>query len=584
MKFRALALDYDGTIAVNGVLDPRVKEAILEARARGVVVILVTGRILSELTKVAGDVSFFDAIVAENGAVLSFPNGYFRRIGEPPSELFLAELRRRRVGFLAGECVVDSDAGSAPEVLAAVRQLELPLSLVFNRDRLMMLPQGVSKGVGLRTALATLRLSVHNAIGIGDAENDHDLLATCEIGLAVAWGSKALKERADEILEGTGPSDVAGYIRTIAEELRLPAERMGRYRLTLGTDTEGRPVKVAVRGRNVLIAGEAQSGKSWLAGLACEQLILQGYSVCVLDPEGDYRTLESLPGVVIFAGQHSPPDLPDVARALRHPDMSVVIDLSHMAYLEKLEYLHTLLPMLAALRRSTGLPHRIILDEAHYFLHEENIKDLLDLNLGAYTLVTYRLSGLHPQVRKAIEAVVVKRITDPDEVRALVDMAGYPSGEADWQTMLRQLKPDEAAILPRSEEARGRLRRFHLLPRLSSHVRHKAKYLDIQLVPDQAFVFTENAKPVGSPVRALRDFIAPLRSLPGAVIAAHARRGDFSRWLASVFHDHALAADVRQIEQRSRQGCPDNLAALLISAIEQRYEFSPQGFVENDLP
>src|SRR5215469_3279753 len=123
MKMRALALDYDGTIAVNGVLDPRVKEAILDVRVRGVVVILVTGRILSELTKVAGDVSFFDAIVAENGAVLSFPNGYFRRIGEPPSELFLAELRRRRVGFLAGECVVDADAGSAPEVLAAVRQL-----------------------------------------------------------------------------------------------------------------------------------------------------------------------------------------------------------------------------------------------------------------------------------------------------------------------------------------------------------------------------------------------------------------------------------------------------------------------------
>ena len=582
MKFRVLALDYDGTIATNGVLDPTVRAAIIEARTRGVVVILVTGRILADLKNVAGDVSFFDAIVAENGAVLSFPSGYSRLIGQSPPEGLLAELRRRQVLFQAGECIIDTTADSAQQVLAAIRQLELPLSLLFNRDRLMILPQGISKGAGLRAALATLRLSVHNAIGIGDAENDHDLLATCEIGVAVAWGSPALKECADEILEGTGPCAVAGYIRRIAEELRLPPERMGRYRLTLGTEPDGSPLKVAVRGRNVLIAGEVQSGKSWVTGLACEQLILLGYSVCVIDPEGDYRTLESLPGVVTFAGEDSPPDLPDVARALRHADMSVIIDLSHLAYGQKVAYLYALLPMLAALRRTTGLPHRIVLDEAHYFLHEPNIKDLLDLNLGAYTLVTYRLSDLHPDVRKAIEAIVVKRIIDPADVRALVSMAGNPSVEADWRAVLAQLKIDEAAILPHSGEAHGRLQRFNLLPRLTSHVRHKAKYLDVELVSDQAFIFTEEGRPIGPPVRALRDFILPLKTLPQSVVVGHACRGDFSNWLATVFHDRVLAADISKIEQRCKQGHTDRLAELLINAIELRYEFSPERFVQED--
>ncbi|MGB9205882.1 MAG: hypothetical protein WCB94_18145, partial [Terriglobales bacterium] len=42
-------LDYDGTIARDGVLDPDVKAAIVEARAREIVVAIVTGRILSEL-------------------------------------------------------------------------------------------------------------------------------------------------------------------------------------------------------------------------------------------------------------------------------------------------------------------------------------------------------------------------------------------------------------------------------------------------------------------------------------------------------------------------------------------------------
>lgn len=583
MKFRVLALDYDGTIAQDGVLNPDVKSAIAEARARGIIVVLVTGRILFDLKRLMGDLSFFDAIVAENGAVLSFLSGHSRVIGQAPPAAFLNELRRRGLEFIAGECIVECDANCAPQVLAAIRQLELPLLILFNRGRLMVLPQSVSKGIGLRTALATLRLSVHNAIGIGDAENDHDLLSTCELGVAVGWGSQALKDQADEVLDGDGPRAVAGYIRQVAAELRLPPERMGRYRLNLGTDEDGRPLAVAVRGRNVLIAGEIQSGKSWVAGLACEQMILLGYSICVIDPEGDYRTLESLPGVVVFNGEDSPPELPAVARALRHPDMSAVVDLSHIAYAEKVEYLYTLLPMLAALRRTTGLPHRIVLDEAHYFLHEPNIHDLLDLNLGAYTLVTYRLSDLHPEVRKAIEAIVVKRITDPDEVHALIAMAGHPSLEATWGAILANLPISEAAVLPRSEEARGKLRRFELLPRLTSHVRHKAKYLDIQLVREQAFLFTDNGKPMGAPVRALKDFIKQLKTLPASVLAAHARRGDFSSWFAGVFHDNLLASDVRKIEQRSRLGHTENLSAALINAIVSRYEFSPEGS-DDDVP
>jgi hydroxymethylpyrimidine pyrophosphatase-like HAD family hydrolase len=582
MKFRVLALDYDGTIAQNGKLDPSVKAAILEVRVRGVVVVLVTGRILSDLGRVTGDLSFLDAIVAENGAVLSFSSGHSRLIGVPPPPVFLNELRRRRIDFLAGQCVVESDANWAPQILTVIRQLELPLSLLFNRDRLMVLPQGVSKGIGLRAALSTLRLSVHNAIGIGDAENDHDLLSSCEIGVAVGWGSQALKERADEVLEGEGPSAVASYIRRMAEEIRLPPERMGRYRLALGTDIDGRLLTVAVRGRNVLIAGEMQSGKSWINGLACEQLILLGYSVCVIDPEGDYRTLESLPGVVIFTGEDSPPELPDVARALRHPDMSVVIDLSHMADQEKVQYLYALLPMLAALRRTTGLPHRIVLDEAHYFLHEPNVKDLLDLSLGAYTLVSHRLADLHPDVRKAVEAIVVKRITDPAEVHALVAMAGQPSIESNWRAILGQLKIGEAALLPGSVEAHGGLRRFDLLPRLTAHVRHKAKYRDIPLVGEHGFVFTQDGRPMGPAVRALKDFIAPLKDLPPSVVAAHAQRGDFSNWLANALHDDTLASDIRRIEQNCKQGHTQNLSDLLIRAIERRYEFSSERSAKDD--
>jgi hydroxymethylpyrimidine pyrophosphatase-like HAD family hydrolase len=60
MKFSVLSLDYDGTIARAGKLDSDVRASIEEARARGIVVVLVTGRILSDLRQVAGGLDVFD--------------------------------------------------------------------------------------------------------------------------------------------------------------------------------------------------------------------------------------------------------------------------------------------------------------------------------------------------------------------------------------------------------------------------------------------------------------------------------------------------------------------------------------------
>jgi hydroxymethylpyrimidine pyrophosphatase-like HAD family hydrolase len=574
MKFGILALDYDGTIARDGVLDPDVKAAIMEARARGIVVVLATGRILSDLRQAAGNLDFVDAVVAENGAVIAFPNRQSRLIGHLPPQVFLDELRCRGIEFETGQCIVEADAASAPRILSVIRDLELPLVMLFNRSRLMVLPQAISKGTGLREALNTLRLSAHNAIAIGDAENDHDLLVQCEIAVAVSWGSAALQKEADEILRGDGPRAVAAYIRQAAKETRLPRDRRGRHRITVGASEDGRPLEVAIDGRDILVVGDPQSGKSWASGLACEQMILQGYCVCVVDPEGDYGTLESLPGVVVLGGDDPPPDIPDVARALRHYDLSVVVDLSRVPYEEKVSYLKALLPMLVSLRRTTGLPHRIVIDEAHYFLHEPNVNELLDIDLGAYTLVTYRPSDLHPDLRKGIDVVVVKRLTQPREVQTLLTMVGNRNVEPEWTTTFGGLAANEALLLPGTEESEGKLRRFRLLPRLTPHVRHQTKYFDIQLVGGQEFVFTDNGKPIGPPARSLKQFVSLLASVPITSLGGHARRGDFSQWITGVFHDHRLASDVRKIEQRYRLGHLDDVRQSLATLIQERYGFS----------
>jgi hypothetical protein len=292
----------------------------------------------------------------------------------------------------------------------------------------------------------------------------------------------------------------------------------------------------------------------------------------VIDPEGDYATLEALPGVVVFGGDESPPRLSDVARALRHPDTSIVIDLSQFTHEQKLTYVSELLPMLASLRRSIGLPHWIVVDEAHYFLQQPETTQRVDLELAAYVLITYRPSQLHPELADAVETIVATPLTDPAEVLALSQLCGAEGAEAAWGAVLADLAIDEAAIL-RRPAARVKIpQRFTIAPRLTSHVRHRAKYLEVPMPEERAFYFTHRGRNFGAPARTLKEFVQMQQRLPAEALAGHARRGDFSSWIATVFGDQPLAAAIREVEERFREGRVKNLANALGQAVRSRYE------------
>jgi hydroxymethylpyrimidine pyrophosphatase-like HAD family hydrolase len=576
VKLSVLALDYDGTIARNDVLDPAVRTAIASAREAGIVVLLVTGRILEELRRVAGDLHFVDGVIAENGALVHFPDtGYTSRLAPFVPEAFLAELRRRSVLFRAGECLVDADANEAQRLLEVIRALELPLVLAFNKGRVMTMLQRISKATGEQAVLATLRLSARNMAAIGDAENDHELLRLAEVGVAVEWGSATLRSAADVCLAGSGPSAVADYILQLAETRRLPLPARARRRLVLGYTEDGREFSLAVRGRNVLVAGDAKSGKSWVAGLLCEQLIMHGYCVCVIDPEGDYRSLEALPGVTALGGEDPPPTPRDLLRALRYPDRSVIIDLSRRPQDEKIEYIRTVLPALNEVRRQTGLPHRILVDEAHYFLHDADAHHMLDLERNGYTFVTYWASRLPKALLAAAEVMIVTRESSPAEVEALrqwctkCDKVTPPR----W-SLVGHLKLGQAIALPVTEEAAGDLRLFTIGPRLTPHVRHREKYVDVPVSEHRAFVFGRNGRPSEHHARTLRQFVEELEESGGRHLEAYVQRGDFSRWIEDVFGDYALAAEVRALEDKYQAGMGPEAVPEIVGAIRARYDLA----------
>src|SRR5690606_29017426 len=141
------------------------------------------------------------------------------------------------------------------------------------------------------------------------------------------------------------------------------------------------------------------------------------------------------------------------------------------------------LPLVAEHRRGRGFPHRILLDECHYFLGESLTQPLLDQELNGYTLVTYRPSQLAAEVLSLADVVAVTRLAEPDEVDVLRDLADARSAGAiashDWYEQLANLGLGQAALLPPTREVDGGLRRFVVAPRLSTHVRHRSKYFEV---------------------------------------------------------------------------------------------------------
>jgi hydroxymethylpyrimidine pyrophosphatase-like HAD family hydrolase len=566
VKLAAIAVDYDGTLTLDGRLSRTVLDAIGRVRCRGIRILLVTGRRLAHLAANT-EIGMFDAVVAENGAVVEFPaSGRHLLLGTPVSDAFAAELSRRQVDLARGECLIETDAGAAEEVVRVLRALEQPYILAFNRQRLMVLPQGIAKSTGLRRAIFELGVSMHNTIGIGDAENDHDLLAACEIGVAVEWGSPALRRVADDVIAGRGPEAVAAYIDGVSAQARLAVGTARRHAVPLGRRLDGSPASLGIRGRTLIIAGEPGSGKSQLAGLLCEQFILQRYSLAILDPEGDYRGLESLPNVTVAGGDDPAPAAREVRHALRHPGDTLIVDLSRLSAAGKREYVRTMLPVLASERRRTGLPHKIVLDEAHQFLGGDAAA-LIDAELGSYVWVTYRVSQLPAAVCPEDAVRIVTRESEPAEIEALSRLCGAPLDGR----VLAALSPEEAALLPGPDEAHGDTVVVRTHERLTPHVRHRQKYFDAPVADAHAFVFTDRSPAVR--VRSFSEMVARLAELPPAALRGYCERHDVSRWVRDVFRDHLLAARLLEIERRVRNDDPRGVADALAQAIRARYEF-----------
>jgi hypothetical protein len=219
MRYAALACDYDGTLACDGIVGERTIEALRWLKERSVLLVMVTGRTLEELLAIFPEVSLFERVVAENGAVLYRPGmREYRILASPPAEKFIEQLIQRGVHPLSvGHVIVATREPQQTNVLEAIRELGTEMQVIFNKGAVMILPSGVNKASGLAAALEELQLQPGKVVAIGDAENDHALLEFCGFAAAVANAIPALKERAAWVAKS---ADGRGVIELIEEFIR----------------------------------------------------------------------------------------------------------------------------------------------------------------------------------------------------------------------------------------------------------------------------------------------------------------------------------------------------------------------------
>jgi HAD superfamily hydrolase (TIGR01484 family) len=327
VRYFCLICDYDGTIAHDGRCAPSTVEALKRVRASGRKLILATGRQLPELQEVFPEHAVFDRIVAENGAILYRPDSQDCKVlADPPAPEFVEELQRRGVHPLSvGQCIVATWHPHESTVLEVIRDLGLELQVIFNKDAVMVLPSGVNKATGLKVALKELHLSAHNAVGVGDAENDHVFLSMCECSVAVANALPALKERADLVTAGSHGAGVEELIeKLLAEDLTSLAPRLKRRHILLGRTEQGRDFWLDPYESRLAIAGPSGSGKSTTVAAIVERLVEKKYQVCLFDPEGDYDEFERF---VTLGGPQQVPGVSEILEVLNAMEYSLSVNL-----------------------------------------------------------------------------------------------------------------------------------------------------------------------------------------------------------------------------------------------------------------
>jgi len=258
---RLVAFDLDHTLVGDGLtISPRVKEAVAQALAQGVVVTLATGRGPTAAAKFATELDLHAPLICFQGALiyehlaqrvlhevrlesaaiplivnLAEERGWNLEFHSPgmiylPRELKDSREYLRLLGSAAWERV-DNFLTDMPEppykFIISVRdpneraaleaglhayfdQAPAKVSIVASHPLLVEgLPYGINKAVGLEWVADYLKIPPADVMAVGDNDNDVEMLRWAGVGVAMGDGSPAALAAADATVPSVGEDGAA---------------------------------------------------------------------------------------------------------------------------------------------------------------------------------------------------------------------------------------------------------------------------------------------------------------------------------------------------------------------------------------
>lgn len=563
MRYAALAADYDGTLARHGTVSDETLEALKALKASGRRLVMVTGRELDELEQVFPGLELFDRVVAENGAVLFRPGDRtIEVLSEPPPRQFIDALRARGVSPLSvGHVIAATFEPHEAVVLQTIREFGLEHQVIFNKGAVMILPAGVNKATGLKKALAELHLSPHNAVGVGDAENDHAFLTVCECAVAVGNALPTLKARADWVTTERNGAGVTELIRSlVASDLRERIADIGRHRIALGRTAAEERLTVSAQGTRMLIAGPSGSGKSTIGTALLEQLVHHRYQFCLLDPEGDYV---EFPDAIVLGSADRSPRVEDVVDVLRKPPSNAIAVLAGLATRERPDFLARLLTALEPLRTGSGRPHWLVLDEAHQFLHAESPATPLLAQHDSTLMITVRPDHVAGDALSRVNVIVSAGANPLVTIRTFAEQRS--------EVLPPSPQPVEGAAVAWFCGDRQAPIAFQPGAPRSPRSRRQRRYAEGTLEPDRSFYFRGPNRTLRLRAQNFELFLHLADGVDDETWLHHLEAGDYSAWIRHSIKDDALAEEVDAIERRARDLPARESRAAVAQAIGRRY-------------
>lgn len=563
MRYIALACDYDGTLAARGQVGQTVIDALKKVSASGRKLIMVTGREIDDLMRVFPEYHIFDRIVAENGALLYCPEAKKEKlICEPASEELFRLLEHKKVTPLSiGRGIIATWEPNETVVLESIHELGLELHVIFNKGAVMILPSGMNKGAGLLAALHDLRLSRHNCVGVGDAENDHAFLSLCELSVAVDNALPSIKERADLVTQKARGEGVIELIEKMIED-DLASVSPVRDRIVFAKQADGDTVEFDPYDTTMLIAGLSGGGKSRTTLGILESMSEAGYQFCVFDPEGDYEAFDS---AIVLGNAERAPILDEVMQVLKDPTRSAIINLLAVPLEDRPNVFDEYMTHVLHMRNATAHPHLIVLDEAHHLLPSEwqKTKDLVPPDVGSLLMITVHPERVHPHLLKNVNLLVTVGQAVDKTIGEFARQAGIAEPRIAWsdlesgQGVVWFVKEEEPLLVDLKRSS-------------SERRRHRRKYAEGELPEHRSFYFTGPKRKLNLRVQNLTLFNQIAEGVDDETWLFHLKNHDVSKWFKEVIKDDELYKLASRLE-RDGEVKPKESRSLIKKAIEERY-------------